>query len=241
MFCAFHPQRIAVEKCQKCGSAICQECGSFVKGQMLCHRCSARLDPFEARSKLRDPFLAAGLSLVCPGMGQIYNGETLKGGLILASCFLILPWIYGVIDAYRVAEKINRGERVLAGRKLSGTVCTTLAVAILVSPVIVWNARQHYLETANIDVKGEMAAQRLKKVGEGMEVFFRAKGRYPRHVMEMHFSKIASFEEILCDTAIDGYQYTCTLGQEGYRIDAVPKKTPGKKYSLTTGGVIGVE
>lgn len=70
----------------------------------------------------KSPGLALVLSLVWSGVGQIYNGQVGKGvGLMVAyvfSALLILVliglittpvlWIYGMVDAYRTAENINR-------------------------------------------------------------------------------------------------------------------------------------
>lgn len=66
--------------------------------------------------------LAAVLSALINGLGQIYNGQILKGILIIVVQFingaltviligwLFLPivWVWAVYDAYRGAEKINR-------------------------------------------------------------------------------------------------------------------------------------
>lgn len=71
---------------------------------------------------MKSPGLAAVLSLVVPGVGQIYNGHLVKGLLLV---FLALPiawlslgiligfvlvpvlYIWATIDAYRTAERIN--------------------------------------------------------------------------------------------------------------------------------------
>ena len=60
---------------------------------------------------------AALLSLVFPGLGQIYNGENFKGFLLffwtLAGLIMIIPgiiiWVYGIYDARKVALKMNSG------------------------------------------------------------------------------------------------------------------------------------
>lgn len=66
--------------------------------------------------------LAAVLSALINGLGQIYNGQILKGiiiilvqainGLLTAVLigWILLPivWVWAVYDAYRGAEKINR-------------------------------------------------------------------------------------------------------------------------------------
>ena len=70
----------------------------------------------------KNPGLAAVLSFFYMGLGQIYNGQIAKGVAFLVAYsiswilmivligFLTTPilWIYGMIDAYRSAEKINR-------------------------------------------------------------------------------------------------------------------------------------
>ncbi len=71
----------------------------------------------------KDPGIAAVLSCMCTVLGQIYNGEILKG--IVLMCiqvfnvllmfiligFITFPvvWIYGICDAHGTAKKINAG------------------------------------------------------------------------------------------------------------------------------------
>lgn len=66
----------------------------------------------------KNPVFAAGLSLLFPGLGQVYNGETGKGILVL---FLVLAgllvmlvpgvavWLFGVYDAWATARRMNEG------------------------------------------------------------------------------------------------------------------------------------
>lgn len=55
----------------------------------------------------KNPTLAMLLSFF-PGLGQFYNGDVKKGLFILLTCWLILPWGLGIIDAYFRARAINR-------------------------------------------------------------------------------------------------------------------------------------
>ncbi|MCM3757090.1 hypothetical protein M3197_06255 [Sporosarcina aquimarina] len=70
---------------------------------------------------MKSPGLAAVLSFFWTGVGQIYNGQILKG-LILIGVQVInsllmfvligfitypLVWIWGMYDAYKTAEKHN--------------------------------------------------------------------------------------------------------------------------------------
>jgi TM2 domain-containing membrane protein YozV len=68
------------------------------------------------------PGLAAVLSFVYTGVGQIYNGQILKGvilvciqSVLLALSWLLIPlipwaiiWLWGMYDAYSVAVAKNR-------------------------------------------------------------------------------------------------------------------------------------
>lgn len=71
---------------------------------------------------MKNPGVAAVLSFFICGLGQIYNGQILKG-LIMMICyfiawllvyvligFIIVPvlWIWGMYDAYRTAERLNK-------------------------------------------------------------------------------------------------------------------------------------
>ncbi|OMP67467.1 hypothetical protein [Domibacillus epiphyticus] len=68
--------------------------------------------------------LAAVLSFFWTGVGQIYNGQILKGLLLIviqmvnaALMFLLIGfitypivWIWGIYDAYKTAERYNKNQ-----------------------------------------------------------------------------------------------------------------------------------
>src|SRR5260370_32485983 len=58
--------------------------------------------------EVKNPGVAMLLSIVFPGGGQFYNGHAGKGILILCTCWLVIPWIWGIFDAYSCAKRINR-------------------------------------------------------------------------------------------------------------------------------------
>ena len=109
--------------CRACGaeilarSEICPECGVGQRGSG---------SPGE-----KNPGLAALLSFVLVGAGQLYNGDVVKGIVLMVAEFtlvslilvtiwflvgvvfvpiLLALWVYAVWDAWDKAEKINRGE-----------------------------------------------------------------------------------------------------------------------------------
>jgi TM2 domain-containing membrane protein YozV len=73
---------------------------------------------------MKNPGVAAVLSFFYCGLGQIYNGQIFKGILMFVAYsiswlmmyivvgFITTPilWIWGMYDAYRNAERINRQE-----------------------------------------------------------------------------------------------------------------------------------
>jgi TM2 domain-containing membrane protein YozV len=74
---------------------------------------------------MKNSGLAAVLSFFFAGLGQIYNGQIGKGvfiiiiqGINLLLMFILvgfvtypIVWIWGMIDAYKTAEKINRSAK----------------------------------------------------------------------------------------------------------------------------------
>ena len=64
----------------------------------------------------KDPGLAAILSFFFPGVGQVYNGQVLRGIMYFVFCLLLVAtgigiiifipvWIYLIRNAYKVAQK----------------------------------------------------------------------------------------------------------------------------------------
>lgn len=67
----------------------------------------------------KDPILAIVFSLVLAGgAGQIYLGQTKKGILLIVGTLVGMPlcgvgiiiYVIGVLDAYRMAQKLQRGQ-----------------------------------------------------------------------------------------------------------------------------------
>ncbi|MFC1577195.1 hypothetical protein ACFL3N_02530 [Candidatus Omnitrophota bacterium] len=109
MKCKNHPEIDAVTQCALCGIPVCDNCRTITDGNHYCKECIAKgggKTPINRRS----PGLAAFLSLIIAGSGQMYNGQIGKGLFILFTFWLIIPWLYGVFDAFFTAKKINEGK-----------------------------------------------------------------------------------------------------------------------------------
>ncbi len=91
---------------------FCLGCGSRLPQLRVdaigCPRCGTELvrtDGTRASSSRFTPWLHAAASGVLPGAGQALNGEPRKAIAVLLTCWLVVPWIWGVVDAWRVARR----------------------------------------------------------------------------------------------------------------------------------------
>ena len=160
MKCYIHNDVDSVGVCTRCGKNVCAQCNIELDGKLVCKTCaegmirSSQAPPAQPRPqpqqpqyaaqpypgypgtvviRHKEPILSLILSLFIPGLGQVYNGQIMKGIVFLALyvilwvvsgllmvvligfCTMVLPiliWVYAMYDAYVVAGRINRGERV---------------------------------------------------------------------------------------------------------------------------------
>jgi len=78
------------------------------------------IPPTQAGASTPNPIVAALLSFILfGGVGQIYVGQTAKGIAIIVATFFLIPfgiglitWLVGCIDAYVMADKKRKGERI---------------------------------------------------------------------------------------------------------------------------------
>lgn len=108
------------------GSEFCSNCGtkiSYDNENKFNNRNTRTYEPEVVVKNEKNPGLAAVLSFLIIGLGQIYNGEIAKGLILLIVSYLcwalffliILPiialiiWIYAIFDAYNTAKDINSG------------------------------------------------------------------------------------------------------------------------------------
>lgn len=121
------------------GIKYCSNCGIQIDEKAeICPECGVRQAPPGAyypegdsereihQVQQKNPELAAILSFLIVGVGQIYNGQVGKGVIIIIAAvisgvlwtigigiiFSIIIWIYAIYDAYTTAKQINAGELV---------------------------------------------------------------------------------------------------------------------------------
>lgn len=97
--------------------------------------------PAQPASAKKEPLLAAVGSFFFPGLGQVYNGEGMVKGLLyligtlVGYLLLFLPglaiWLYGIYNAYKVADKMKSGII-----PVKGTTAANLIIFVAISIVI---------------------------------------------------------------------------------------------------------
>ena len=132
MYCSYHTSNISGVQCSSCARPLCRACDPRIKGYPYCQDCivlgveglSRGYENVRPRGRAR----LAAMFAVLPGMGAVYNRQNIKAvvhfvsiiGLFeLASLRVasgvfalagVLVYLYSIIDAYRTAMSIARGE-----------------------------------------------------------------------------------------------------------------------------------
>ena len=136
MNCAYHLVNTAVVNCNGCGKPLCPACDHRIKGFPYCQNCivegvemlrnrdNSSYAPFVKRKT--SPVVATILSLICPGLGAAYNGQTSKAlvyfavfiglfqlAVLSGMAFFVLGfmgmWIFAALDSWRTAQLIRSG------------------------------------------------------------------------------------------------------------------------------------
>jgi len=112
----------------------CMDCGAQINGKAeICPECGVRqaspgtyhnTNSYRNGYQEKNPVLAAILSFLIVGVGQVYNGQVVKGIVLFVAAIIsamlwfigigiilsIIIWLFAIYDAYTTAIKINEGE-----------------------------------------------------------------------------------------------------------------------------------
>jgi hypothetical protein len=138
MNCSYHHINAAVVQCSRCSRPLCPACDHRIRGFPYCQDCivagvellqqqPALLHAPQQIRRRTSKWVATLLSLLLPGLGAAYNGQTTKALVhfaLFASCwqmavvtnagaFFVLGalgvWLFAAVDAYRTAQLIRAG------------------------------------------------------------------------------------------------------------------------------------
>jgi hypothetical protein len=173
MNCAYHSQNAATVSCNGCGRPLCPACDHRIKGFPYCQDCIVlgvdllrqqnRTNHVPFVKKRTSPWIATILSMICPGLGAAYNGQTVKAlvyfgvfiglfqmALITGTALFVFGfigmWFFSALDAWRTAQMIRSGltpdvaddvlvKRFSGNPKLWGIVLSSLGAAFLLQTI----------------------------------------------------------------------------------------------------------
>jgi TM2 domain-containing membrane protein YozV len=138
---------------------FCPECGKSVENETskFCNECGAKLTIIAVEQKASNQVKIekrnSATPMICsffiPGLGQVYNGDNVKGtaiflGTVIGAFIFIIPglavWIFGLYDAYTTANKMNNKEipykRINTDNMILFVIFAVIAIVIIICIVI---------------------------------------------------------------------------------------------------------
>lgn len=116
------------------GNEYCQGCGTKTRSdQEVCINCGVKLgnsinlninndELIYPSPSPKSPILAALLSFLIPGLGQVYLKQTMKGlallggsiaaGILSVGVGGVVIWVVGIVDSYMIGKKLRDGKPV---------------------------------------------------------------------------------------------------------------------------------
>ncbi len=244
MKCVNHLEKDAVAICNYCGKSICSECFVEIKGEAYCKDCLP-VKIGQVKKEERSPALAAILSFIIAGLGQIYNGQIGKGLLIFFTCWLIIPWVIGIFDAYSTAKKINAGQIMVKSRPgcliafIISVVVFTVGVLFigLLAAIAIPNLLKARLAANESGAKGT-----LRTISIAVETYRAVnKENFPFNESDLTSTQPPYLSQSYNNKTVYGYIFFEDFYPNGYKIIAKPEKcgvTGTKVFTLETGGVL---
>jgi type II secretory pathway pseudopilin PulG len=189
------------------------------------------------------PALAAILSFIIAGLGQMYNGQVWKGFIIFVTSLLVIPWIIGIFDAYFVAKRISRGE--IALKKKTGCLIAMIIwvfvswVMVFILAIFAAIAIPSFMKT-RIIASEKATVVALRSISSALESYAEQNNNvYPQSEESLLNLKPAYLPFAYNNRKIYGYLFKEELWPSGYRIIASPvdcNVTGTKIYTIETGG-----
>lgn len=241
MFCKIHPTRLAHDKCSACGDPICLDCHRSMNGKVYCPNCLPETVKPPRKAMMRNPVLAAILG-VFPGLGQVYNNEILKGLLIFFLSWMIVPWLYGIYDAYAVACRVNNRDIVENPAPALWTGCLVMTLLIFgmfsAGPLFIVNGIPQLMRQVFGNAPEQYVKHAFEQISGALQAYKQDHGNYPENENDLYFGDITYLTEMYCDSTQSHYRFVCDFHHDGYEIKAIPLKKGLPAYRMRTGPVV---
>lgn len=249
MKCANHFEKEAITKCNLCAKPLCDECVVKLHEESYCRPCSTAKTGAISGVKKQEhsPALAAILSFIIAGLGQMYNGQVWKGLFVFLTSLLVIPWVFGIFDAYFVAKKIASGEREL--KKKTGCLIAMIIwvfvswvmifVLALLAAIVIPN-----LLRARMITDEKSVVSTLQSISSAFESYAAQNNKiYTLSEETLITTQPQYLPAAYNNRTLYGYKLTETLRTSGYSIKAEPVTClpGGKIFIMETGGKLSQE
>jgi len=240
MFCAFHQERLAHERCSVCGKPVCSECHRQMNGRSFCLNCLPSVAGREKKYQPRNP-LAAAILGIFPGLGQVYNGQLMKAFFIFFTSWLVIPWLYGIYDAYATACNINNREvdvdpspALLAGCLLSMVLLFGLFSG---GPFFMFKVIPGVIDQLTGKAGQTQVMKIFREISAAIHAYHTDHQRFPGDERDLSFGDIVYLKDMYCGTARGQYYFTCEFFSDGYVLTAVPLRKGLPTYRMNPDSV----
>ncbi len=245
MKCVHHLDRDAVAVCNHCGKSVCSDCQVQLKGETYCQDCIRLKLGQDVTKEGHSPALAACLSFVIGGLGQIYNGQIGKGLLIFFTWWLIIPWVIGIFDAYKTAKAIQEGRlevKTRPGCMIAAAVGSLVFVfGLFFLSILAAIAIPNFLQ-ARMDAREAQAQKTLEEISQAIEAYrVDHNGQYPLKEQDLTLSTPPYLKEAYDNAVRLEYIFSEEFGADGYKVTATPtecKVSARKIFVIETGGLL---
>jgi len=244
MKCVNHLDTDAVAVCNHCGKSVCSDCQVQLNNETYCKDCIRLKLGQEVTEKSHSPVLAALLSFIIGGLGQIYNGQIGKGLLIFFTWWLIIPWAIGIFDAYKTAKAIKEG-RLEIKKRPGCMIAAAVGMVVFVFGIFFLSllaiAIPNFLR-AKMQVREDATRQSLERIAEAIEAYRTDhNGQYPLKEQDLTDSASPYLSEAYDNTVRLEYIFAEDLRVDGYKITATPTEcmvTGENVFVMETGGLL---
>jgi hypothetical protein len=134
LYCAYHPGRETLLRCNRCGQPMCTECAVLTEVGYRCKQCVRQQQDIYFNAHAADPVIAAVVSLVLGGLVGVLAYLFLG---ILGFFSLILAFFIGPAVGGGIAEVVRRSVGRRRARFLNIVAVVALVLGILAGIAIV--------------------------------------------------------------------------------------------------------
>jgi hypothetical protein len=159
------------------------------------------------------------------------------------TCWLFIPWIYGIFDAYNTALKISKGDVTAKPASMGCLIAVIIFFMAIVPGCALLSAIAiPNLLRAKVSANDALAKATLRSLSTASESFATSNaGKYPKSSLDLLYATPPYLSEEYCNQTISGFTFECFFSENGYQFIAKPVtegSSGSQSYTIITGGIL---